>query len=170
MEWLINFIKDIATGGNIALLGAALALICAGIGSAKAVGMAGEAAAGIVAEDPSKFVRALILQALPGTQGIYGLIIAFLVMSKVGIIGGGVDFAAITIAEGVSLLLAALPIAIVGYKSAIMQAKVSVSSMQIVTTHPEETTKGMIFAGLVETYAVFALLISFLLVSGIQIG
>lgn len=170
MDVFFDFLKQLFTGGNIALVGAALSLLCAGIGSARGVGMAGEAASGIVAEDPSKFVRALILEALPGTQGIYGLIIAFLIMSKVGLIGGGVDFAAVSFAEGMSLLLAALPMAIVGYHSAISQAKVSVASMQIVAKHPEETTKGMIFAGLVETYAVFALLISFLLVSGIKIG
>ena len=160
-------LAPIFTGTNSARAGAARAIAFAGIGSAKGVGIVGQMSAGIVAEDPSKFVRCLILQALPGTQGIYGLIIAFLIMSKVGIFGGLVP---VTVGQGVSLFCAALPITIGGYVSAIHQAKVSASSLQIVSKHPEEATKGMIFAGLVETYAVFALLISFLLVNGISVG
>ena len=69
------------------------------------VGMVGEMGAGIVTEDPSKFVRVLLLQALPGTQGIYGLIIAFMIMLKIGIFGGDVNYSDITIAQGASLFL-----------------------------------------------------------------
>ena len=42
-------------GMALALLGAALAALMAGIGSAIGVGMAGQAAAGVVTEDPGKF-------------------------------------------------------------------------------------------------------------------
>ena len=168
MAEFTEFLKSLFQGGNLALAGAALALIMAGIGSARGVGIVGEMSAGIVSEDPDKFVRTLILQALPGTQGIYGLIIAF--MMKVGIFGGDVAFEAVTIAQGAALFFASLPMAFVGYHSAISQAKVAGASLQIVAKRPDEFAKGMIFAGLVETYAVFALLISFLLVSGIQVG
>ena len=170
MAEFTEFLKSLFQGGNLALAGAALALIMAGIGSARGVGIVGEMSAGIVSEDPDKFVRTLILQALPGTQGIYGLIIAFMVMMKVGIFGGDVVFEAVTIAQGAALFFASLPMAFVGYHSAISQAKVAGASLQIVAKRPDEFAKGMIFAGLVETYAVFALLISFLLVSGIQVG
>ena len=74
-----------------ALTGAALAALMAGIGSAIGVGMAGEAAAGVVTEDPNKFGKVLILQLLPGTQGIYGLLIAFITLSQIGILGGSGD-------------------------------------------------------------------------------
>ena len=63
-----------------ALLGAALAVGVAGVGSAKGVGIASEAAAGVVTEDPSKFGKLLVLQLLPGTQGLYGLIIGIMVL------------------------------------------------------------------------------------------
>ncbi len=170
MAEFTDFLRAIFQGGNLALAGAALALLMAGIGSARGVGIVGEMSAGVVSEDPSKFVRTLILQALPGTQGIYGLIIAFMIMMKIGIFGGEVAFEAVTIAQGAALFFAALPMAFVGYFSAIAQAKVAAASLQIVAKCPEESSKGMIYAGLVETYAVFALLISFLLVSGIQVG
>ena len=74
-----------------ALLGAALASLMAGIGSAIGVGKAGQAAAGVVTEDPSKFSKVLIMQLLPGTQGIYGLLIAFITLSQIGLLGGSAD-------------------------------------------------------------------------------
>ena len=75
-------------GLAFAILGAALAACLAGAGSAVGVGVAGQAAAGITTEDPNKFSKALILQLLPGTQGIYGLIIAFFCLNQVGLVGG----------------------------------------------------------------------------------
>ena len=85
---LADLLSNILSGNNLALLGAALAVIFAGMGSARGVGMVGEAASGLLSEDPSKFGKALVLQALPGTQGIYGLITAFLIIFKMGILGG----------------------------------------------------------------------------------
>ena len=72
-----------------ALLGAAVAVLFAGAGSAIGVGIAGQAASGVVTEDPSKFAKVLIMQLLPGTQGIYGLLVGFITLSKIGLLGGG---------------------------------------------------------------------------------
>jgi len=72
----------------LALLGAVLAALMAGVGSARGVGIAGEAGAGVVTEDPTLFGKILVLQLLPGTQGIYGLLIAFITLSQIGILGG----------------------------------------------------------------------------------
>ena len=79
---------EMVGGNGWALLGAALAVILAGCGSAYGVGVAGQAASGVVTEDPSKFAQVLILQLLPGTQGIYGLLIAFVALSRYGLLGG----------------------------------------------------------------------------------
>lgn len=70
----------------LAILGAVMAAFGGGVGSAKGVGIVGEAAAGLVAEDPSKFTKVLILQILPGTQGLYGFITAIVVMIRTGIL------------------------------------------------------------------------------------
>ena len=75
-------------GVSFAVLGAVLAALMAGIGSAKGVGIAGEAAAGVIAEDPGKFGKLLLLQLLPGTQGLYGLLTAVLVLNRIGLLGG----------------------------------------------------------------------------------
>ena len=148
-----------------ALLGAAISVALAGIGSAIGVGTAGRAAAGVVTEDPDKFAKVLLLQLLPGTQGIYGLLVAFLALSKVGILGGGV--ADISLETGLMIFVACLPIAIAGLLSAIHQGKTSVASIGIVAKKP--FGKAMLFPAMVETYAILALLISILAVSGIQV-
>lgn len=157
----MNLIDSILTGQNLALLGAALAAAFAGMGSAKGVSMVGEAASGLLSEDPSKFGKALILQALPGTQGIYGLITAFLIIFKIGVLGTPVE---LTVGQGVYFIMAALPIAIVGYFSAIKQAKVAVSGIHLISKRPDEVGKAITSSALVETYAIFALLVSLLLV------
>ena len=131
------------------------------MGSAKGVGMVGEAASGLLTEDPSKFGKALILQALPGTQGIYGLITAFLIIFKIGILGTPVE---LSVAQGAYFLMASLPIAIVGFYSAIKQAKVAVSGINLIAKRPDEVGKAITSSALVETYAIFAVLVSLLLV------
>lgn len=150
---------DIFTGNNLAILGAACAAIFAGMGSSKGVGIAGEAASGVVTEDPSKFGKALVLQALPGTQGIYGLITAFLILFKIGVIGTPQD---ISVIDGVYFLLSSLPIAIVGLRSAVLQGRVAASGIHLIAKRPGEVGKAITQAALVETYAIFALLISLL--------
>ena len=158
----MNFFTELFSGTNLALIGAALAVGLAGMGSAKGVGMAGEAASGLLTEDPSKFGKALILQALPATQGIYGLITAFLIIFKIGILGSAP--ATLTVAQGSYFIMAALPIAIVGYYSAIKQARVAISGLNLIAKRPDEVGKAITSAALVETYAIFAVLVSLLLV------
>lgn len=154
-------------GTMLAILGASLAAI-AGIGSAIGVGIAGEAAAGVVAEDPKKFGQTLIMQALPGTQGIYGLLIAFIIMLKIGLMGGS-GIADLTVAQGAAILAAAAPIGLVGVFSAIAQGKAAAAGIMLIARKPEELAKGMIYAAMVETYAVLALLVSFLMLNAIAL-
>ena len=155
------------TGNGWALIGAALAVILAGCGSAYGVGVAGQAAAGVVTEDPGKFSKVLILQLLPGTQGIYGLLVGFIVLSKVGLLGGGA--AQISVQTGLMILAACLPIGVVGLISGMHQGKTAVASIGIVAKKPEQFAKSMLFPAMVETYAILALLISILAVTAIQV-
>lgn len=147
-----------------ALTGAALAALLAGIGSAIGVGIAGEAAAGVITEDPNKFSKVLVLQLLPGTQGIYGLLIGFITLTQIGIMGGDPS---VSVAKGLLYLAACLPMAFVGLWSAMKQGKASVASIGLVAKRPEQFGKAMIFPAMVETYAILALLISILSIFGI---
>ena len=105
----------------LAIVGAALAALLSGLGSAKGVGLVGEAAAGLLTEDLSKFTKVLILQILPGTQGLYGFITAIMVLVKTKLLSGSP--AELTVSQGLMLLGACLPMAIVGYFSAIADRK-----------------------------------------------
>lgn len=154
-------------GITLAIVGAVCAALFAGIGSAKAVGLVGEAAAGVVSVDPSKFSKVLILQLLPGTQGLYGLLIAILLLSRVGVLGG--NAADLTTAQGLMFLAASLPMAVVGYFSAMAQGKAAVAGVGITAKKPEHNGKGIIMAAMVETYAILALLVSILLIYNIAI-
>ena len=151
-------------GVVVALLGAVLAALLAGAGSAVGVGRAGEAAAGVVTEDPSKFGKVLILQLLPGTQGIYGLLIAFITLSQIGILGGDSN---ISLAKGILYFLACMPMAIIGYWSALKQSRASIACIGLIAKRPDQLGKAIIFPAMVETYAILALLVSILAVTGI---
>ncbi len=162
MDWL----NSIFNGPFLAILGAALAAGLGGAGSAKGVGIAGEAAAGVVTEDPSKFGQSLLLQALPGTQGIYGLLIAFLILNNIGLFSG--EAMQLTVAQGLMYFASGLPIAIAGYFSGIAQGRAAAASMGILAKRPEEFGKGLLYPAMVETYAVLALLVSVLMLINVR--
>ncbi len=151
----------------LAFSGAAAAAILAGIGSAIGVGLAGQAASGVMSEDPEKFGSLLLLVALPGTQGIYGFLSAFLVILKLGVTGGPI--AEVNLHQGWQIFVACLPIALAGLISGIHQGKVCASGVYMVAKQPKEMTKPLILGALVETYAVLGLLITILLLNGIKL-
>ena len=154
-------------GQILALVGAAIAVILAGMGSSKGVGLAGETAAGVSSENPDVASKLLVLQLLPATQGIYGFLIAVIVLINTNVLGGAMK--AVSLEQGISFIIACLPIAIVGYYSAIRQAKVAAAGMLMTGQRPEMSGRGVIMAVMVETYAVFALLVSFLMVNAIKL-
>ena len=157
----MNFLETFG-GYALGLLGAGLAALLAGIGSAKGTGIAGEAGAGLVSEDPSKFGKAMILQVIPGTQGLYGFVIWFLAFGK--LVPG------MSVAEGLQVLAACLPIAFGGLLSGIAQGKVAAASVNILAKKPDDWSKGMILCITVEFYAILALLASFMMLNSITIG
>ena len=158
-------LKGLFSGTSLALLGAALAVALPCMGSAKGVGIVGEAAGGLLSENPSLFGKALALQALPMTQGIYGLVAAFIALYTLGLFGNPDYFSSLPIAAGAYYLMASLPIALAGYFSAVRQGRVSASGINLLSKRPGELGKAITSSALVETYAIFALLITLLLVA-----
>ena len=154
----MEFLNTIG-GYALGLLGAGLAALMAGIGSAKGTGIAGEAGAGLVSEDPSKFGKAMILQVIPGTQGLYGFVIWFIAFGKLD--------AGMSVAQGLQVLAACLPIALGGLLSGIAQGKVAAASVNILAKKPDDWSKGMILCITVEFYAILALLASFMMLNAI---
>lgn len=155
----------IQEGMYLALIGAVVAVVLACIGSAIGVGKASEAASAVIIDDPSKFAKLLILQLLPGTQGLYGLVVAVMVLLNIGILGGKPE---VSMFEGLAYLIACLPIAAGGLSSAISQGRVCVTGVSIVAKKPAESSKAVISATLVEFYALISFISSFLMVINVE--
>lgn len=158
---------EFSLGQVLALVGAALSTLLAGMGSAKGVGMAGQTNAGVSTESPEVNPKLLVLQLLPGTQGIYGFLVGVMILINTKVLGG--TMAPVTVEQGLAFIAAVLPIAVVGYFSAVHQAKVASAGMLMVGEHPDMSGKAITMTVLVETYAVFALLASILMVMAIKV-
>lgn len=157
----MNSLLELFGGTSLAFLGAGLAAALCCVGSARGTGMVGEAGTGLLCEDPSQFSKCLILQVIPGTQGLYGLVIAFYALLQMGAFGG--THLDLTVTEGLRFFVACLPMAIGGLVSAIFQGRVAASSINIVAKKPNDWSKGMILCVTVEFYAILSLLASFLM-------
>ena len=149
------------SGLAIGLLGAGLAACLAGAGSGVGTGIAGEAGAGLVSEDPSKFGKCMILQVVPGTQGLYGLVVWFFALIQMGMMDGSA--ANLTLNEGFRYFAACMPMALGGLLSAIAQGRVAAGSINILAKKPDDWSKGLILCGIVEFYAILSLLASMLM-------
>ena len=130
------------------------------MGSAKGTGIAGEAGTGLLSEDPSKSGKVMVLQLLPGTQGLYGLVVWFFALFQMGMLSGSVE---LTVAQGLQYFVACLPMAIGGLLSAIAQGRVAAGSINILAKKPDDWSKGLILCGIVEFYAILSLLASMLM-------
>ncbi|MGT2743295.1 V-type ATP synthase subunit K [Streptococcus plurextorum] len=156
MKALIEFLSSENGGMMLAAAGMALSMILAGTGSAKGVGMTGEAAAAMSKEQPEKFGKSLVLQLLPGTQGFYGMIIALMIFGKMG---GTID-----VGLGMKLLAAGFTMGFTGLTSAVAQGRVATAGIQILAKNEEHFMKGAIYAGMVEMYAILGLVIAMMMI------
>lgn len=154
-------------GIALAILGAALSVALCGIGSSIGVGLAAQVSSGVMSEDPKAFGRLLLLNVLPATQGVYGAIVAFLVMLQIGFLGGKI--VEISWIQGLQILLACLPITLAGLFSAIYQGKVCAAGVRMVSKQPQEVGKALVLGVLVEFYAILGLLVSILFLLNMQI-
>ena len=140
-----------------ALLGASIATALAGVGSARGVGSAAQAAMGVLSEDSSKFGKMLVLTLLPG---LYGFIVGFLILVSGGVLGG----TAPTIGQGLAYFAASLAIGIGGMISGFAQGKAAVSGIALSAKDDSNFSKAMVSVTLVEIYALLSFIVSLLVV------
>lgn len=159
-------IFELTTGGAIGMLGAGLAVCLAGAGSARGTGLAGEAGTGLLCEDPSKFGKVMILQVIPGTQGLYGLVVWFFAIFRMGLLSGSLP--ELTVTQGLQYFVACLPMALGGMISAIAQGRVACASINLLAKKPDHWSKGMVLCVTVEFYAILSLLASMLMIINIS--
>ncbi|MDP3996310.1 MAG: V-type ATP synthase subunit K [bacterium] len=158
---------EITLGLALVFGGAATAAVLGFMGSAIGMGYAGQSAAGALSERPELFGKVLLLQALPGSQGIYGLVGAFLILNFAGLLGGGDAGSVISTFEGLQYLIAGIPLGLAGLVSAMYQGRVSAAGIVMIAKDDTLTARAMIFAAMVETWAIFGFLISFILLTSI---
>lgn len=154
-------------GIALVFVGAAITAVLGFAGSAIGMGFAGQAAAGIVGEKPNLFGKMLLMQALPGSQGIYGLVGAFLILSFSGVLGGDASLA-INLNTGLQYLFAGLPIGIAGLVSGIYQGIVAASGVSLIAKDESNMGRAIVLSVMVETWAIFGVLISFILLISIN--
>jgi len=150
----------------LVILGCALAIGIAGIGSAIGLALAGSSAVAVTAEKPDLFSKCLILQVLPMTQSVYGLLTAILLMMGAGLLSGGGQEPAVTALQGMGAIWIGLAVGLTG-TSAINQGMVASSSISAVGRNPDVASKGIIFTVMPETIAIFGLLVGILLMVGL---
>ena len=159
-----------AMGLTFALTGAALAVFLAGIGSAVGLAIAARSATAVLSEKPERYGTLMLLVVLPSTQGIYGFVIGLFVMIKLNMFGGAT--AAVTTPQGFAILAACLPVAFAGLVSGIHQGKTGAAGVMMSAKRPEMAFKaGVVYAAMVELYAILGFLISLLvLLMGIKLA
>ena len=154
--------SNITFGLILTIAGGVLTAVLTAFASARMVGKVGESAAGVVSQDPTLFSKVLLLQLLPGTQGLYGLLVAVLLFSRIGLLGG--DMPPMPTAQGWAYFAACMPMAIGGMISAFYQGRTAIAGVALVAKKPEHSGKAVMMSAMVETYAILSLLISVIVI------
>jgi len=138
------------------ILSIGIVIILTGMGSAKGGTMIGKAAAALISEQPEKFGQSLVLQMMSASQGLYGFIVAFLIFMNID--------DSLTFTTALRNLGGGLLMGLTGYLTAIKQSILATAGIQILAKKPEHSTKGVLYSAMIETYAIFAFVISVLIV------
>ncbi len=157
-------------GLAIGFFGASLACGLSCAGSARGCGIAGEAGAGMLCENPGAFGKVLILQILPGTLGLFGLVVWFFALIQMGVFGGSYDPLALTATDGLRVTCACLPVAVGCFIAGPAQGRVAASAISLMGAKPKEWAKGILLCVTVEFYAILFLLASFLMLLNLNLG
>jgi V/A-type H+-transporting ATPase subunit K len=161
-QLLSDYFFSSGQGWNV--VGLFVCLMLSGMGSAKALYISGNQAAGALSEKPDLFGRLFVLMALPATQGLYGFVLAFLGMQQMGLSSG----ATLSVQAGITLCISFILIGVVLYSSAIYQGKSSAAAINLTVKQPEKSGSALLFPALVETYSLLAFVGGFLLLTFIQ--
>jgi len=145
--------------------GATTAALLGFIGSTLGMGWAGRSGVAVTTEKPELFGKILLMQALPGSQGIYGLVGAFLILNFAGLLGGGEI--SLTLAEGWQYFIVGLPIGVSGLLSGMYQGSLAANGIVMIGKDESLTARAIVFAAMVETWAIFGILVSFILLTAI---
>ena len=149
----------------LTLISIAISVSLGAIGSSLGIGAVAKASAGLLSKEPQKFPQSLILSALPSTQAIYGLLFGFVILLQIGLLGGQV--ATVSMQSALAYIFASMPVGIAGLFSGISQGQIAAAGVKILAKNPDKMSQGVVLAALVESFAIFGLVISLLIASAI---
>ena len=135
------------TATILGYLGLGLVLALAGIGSSIGTSAAGNAAEGGLKKRPESSGSFLVLSALPATQGIYGFVAFFMLLSKMQS----------NPESGLVIFGVGLCVGLVCMISAIRQGQVCANGIVGVSQGHDVFTNTLIYAALPEFYAILGL-------------
>jgi len=144
----------IGIGTVLVVIGAGLAVGMSAIGAGIGVGIAGAAGAGVTAVKEDKFGVSLVFQALPQTQGIYGLLVAILLLVSTGLLGGS-GSTDVPVPVGLAAIGCGLAVGVAGL-SAIGQGIAASSGISAAAEDGSSIGRSMVFSVLPETQAIMA--------------
>ncbi|GAB4143921.1 MAG: V-type ATP synthase subunit K [Patescibacteria group bacterium] len=147
---------------TLALLGVAISVGLGAIGSSLGVGYVAKVGASLLSKEPQKYPQVLILSALPSTQAIYGLLFGFLIIIRIGLLNEVPNN--ISESVGYAYLFSSIPLGLACLASGIMQGQAAASGVKILAQKPENLTQAIVLAALIESFAIFGLVISLLVV------
>lgn len=150
----------------LAFIGAAMGTFLACLGSILGVSMVGQSGAGLLTEKPELAGKVITLAVLPGSQGLYGMVISLLFIFNYGpVIGGDVP---LSLSQGFVLFTAFMPVLFTCLTSAPYQAKVCSAGMHMLAKDDKLAGRVITMAALVETYALLGFLISFFMLNAFR--
>lgn len=144
-----------------ALIGVAISVIGGAIGSSMGVGYVGSAVAGLLSKKPDSFGQGLALAALPTTQALYGVLFGFVILIQTNLLAG--EPYPVSDEQGFGFMAAGAIMGIAGLVSGIIQGKVGQTGVKILAEQPENSSQAIVLSALVETMAVFALVIALII-------
>ncbi len=140
----------------LAYFGMAVMLTVACIGSAIGVSRGGNATIAGLKKNPDIYGRAMLLCALPATQGIYGFAGFFLMLNKLS----GLEV--LSMSEGLAMCAAGIAVGLAGYFSATQQSSLVANGVNEMANGQDVFGRTMILGVFPELYAILAFAASFL--------
>jgi V/A-type H+/Na+-transporting ATPase subunit K len=146
----------------LSYIGVGISVGLAAIGSSLGSSLVASTGASLVAKEPEKFSQILILSALPSSQSLYGLLFGIIIMLRTGLINGQL-VEGMTTTIGWQFLFSAVPVGVACLFSGYAQGQVAASAVKIVAENPTNLNQGIVLAALIESFAIFGLIISILI-------
>jgi V/A-type H+-transporting ATPase subunit K len=145
---------------TLALFGVGISVGLGAAGSSLGSGAVARVGASLLSKEPQKFPQALVLAALPSSQALYGFLYGIIILLQTGLLNGQIT---VDSATAFGFMASAIPVGVAALFSGYAQGQVAASAIKIVAEKPENLNQGIVLSALIESFAIFGLIISILI-------